>query len=698
MAINFPSNPSLNDTFTHTDPPNVVVYKWDGTSWIAISGLGSETSISTLADLTDVSDLAKTNLDILTWFSANSTWAPGESGASSFDGQFSSLTGVPTTIVGYGITDAFDGNYNSLTNKPSLVTSLNNLSDVNTLSITPQTADVLSWTANNTWEPQQASGGGSIVIGSLDDVDASASSSPTHLDILTWWETTNNFGQTTGAWKPIALDNSGFAIITRNTIDNHLNVNTSSGPTNGHVLSWNTTLLGGDGDYEWVAQSGGGGGSTALNDLTDVNTLTNTPQSGDVIRWTANNTWEPQKGLNNIYDYSGGVNILGTAAVSGQVDIDIGGTLKMSAGTCDFTHSLVNFSGATVGGLDNSDVNLSNIVDSAQGVNITGTAAVSGGVDISLGGSLTCSAGTVDLTHSIVNFSGASVAGLSLGAMSAIAETGTEVQINVRVVTKTTDHRYYGQGSSLGYMFRIDGTDYESPFLDLVPGKTYKFDQQEPTNANHELLFYEDAAKTIPYTAGVVSNGSAGQPGDFTSISVTTSTPAILYYQCVNHAYMGNQLQTKGIASGGSGSPTSAVRQTVAWQNTVAANTDSTGEIALNTTFTNVDSYAIMQVEADTECWIRLYDSSSSRANDSSRDIDTDPTPGSGLLLETVHLEEPGMSGSPPAPIKITPGVYGWNEDVSGSDRSKLHMRIKNLTNSSANIYVTIKFLPLEYS
>ena len=617
-AINFPSNPTSGQTFVHTVSDggfqdHDIVYKWDGTSWIAYNDgthnriLTQSSTINVHSDV-DTSTISPQATDVLTW-TANSTWEPQEA-----SGGSSTLVGLTDVVFPGTLYDGdtifwrnssqtwenvplFDGDFNSLSNKPNMV----NLGDVSYSNVgMPQTNDVLVWTANNVWEPQQ--------------------------------------------------------------------------------------------------QSGGGGGATTLSGLTDTDMTTHAPQAGDVIKWTANNVWEPQKGLSNIYDYTGGVNILGTAAVSGQVDISIGGSLTMSAGTCDFTHSVVNFSGATVAGLDNSDVNLSNIVDSAQGVNITGTAAVSSGVDISIGGSLTCSAGTVDLTHSTVNFSGANVAGLSLGAMSAIAETGTEVQINVRVVTKTTDHRYYGQGSSLGYMFKIDGTDYESPFLDLVPGKTYKFDQSEPTNANHELLFYEDAAKTIPYTAGVVSNGSAGQPGDFTSISVTTSTPAILYYQCVNHAYMGNQLQTKGIASGGSGSPTSAVRQTVAWQNTVAANTDSTSEIALNTTFTNVDSYAIMQVEADTECWIRLYDSSSSRANDSSRDIDTDPTPGSGLLLETVHLEDPGNPGSPPAPIKITPGVYGWNEDVSGSDRSKLHMSIKNLTNSSANIYVTIKFLPLEYS
>src|SRR6056300_348029 len=40
-----------------------------------------------------------------------------------FDGAFSSLSATPTTIAGYGITDAFDGNYNSLSNKPTIPTA-----------------------------------------------------------------------------------------------------------------------------------------------------------------------------------------------------------------------------------------------------------------------------------------------------------------------------------------------------------------------------------------------------------------------------------------------------------------------------------------------------------------------------------------------------------------------------------------------
>ena len=38
-----------------------------------------------------------------------------------FDGAFSSLTGTPTTIAGYGITDAFDGAFSSLTGTPTTI-------------------------------------------------------------------------------------------------------------------------------------------------------------------------------------------------------------------------------------------------------------------------------------------------------------------------------------------------------------------------------------------------------------------------------------------------------------------------------------------------------------------------------------------------------------------------------------------------
>ena len=112
---------------------------------------------------------------------------------------------------------------------------------------------------------------------------------------------------------------------------------------------------------------------------------------------------------------------------------------------------------------------------------------------------------------------------------------GTQT-FEVKVITKTAAHPQNGTGSSNGYS--IDGL--ESPFLLLIPGNTYKFDQADSSNSGHPLRFYLEEDKTTSYTTGVTTNGTAGSSGAYTQIAVTTSTPQVLYYQCSAHAYMGS--------------------------------------------------------------------------------------------------------------------------------------------------------------
>ena len=116
--------------------------------------------------------------------------------------------------------------------------------------------------------------------------------------------------------------------------------------------------------------------------------------------------------------------------------------------------------------------------------------------------------------------------------------SATTKTYEVKVVTKTSAHRYYGSGSNSGYT--IDGV--ESPGLRLYPGRTYKFDQSDSSNSGHPLRFYEEANKTTAYTTGVTTNGTAGSSGAYTQIVVSDSTPLVLHYQCSSHGYMGNQI------------------------------------------------------------------------------------------------------------------------------------------------------------
>ena len=127
---------------------------------------------------------------------------PQYSGGGGFDGQFSSLTGVPTTIGGYGITDALQ-----------LGATADTALAGNTTTITNAQATAIVTNSGKTSFP--------------------------------------GFGTTAGT----ALEGDTVipAAYTNADVDAHLNTSTAS---NNEVLSWTGS------DYDWVAQTGGGGGDT----------------------------------------------------------------------------------------------------------------------------------------------------------------------------------------------------------------------------------------------------------------------------------------------------------------------------------------------------------------------------------------------------------------------------------------------------
>ena len=129
---------------------------------------------------------------------------------------------------------------------------------------------------------------------------------------------------------------------------------------------------------------------------------------------------------------------------------------------------------------------------------------------------------------------------VTIGEAGGLRHESSTVTYTVTVATKNSTHRYLGSGSSSGY--KIDGSF--SPTLKLVPGNTYRFDQEDSSNSGHPLRFYYEADKTTAYTTGVTTNGTAGSSGAYTEIVVSDSTPSVLHYQCSSHAYMGNQVVT----------------------------------------------------------------------------------------------------------------------------------------------------------
>mgnify|MGYP003138200474 CR=1 FL=1 len=110
---------------------------------------------------------------------------------------------------------------------------------------------------------------------------------------------------------------------------------------------------------------------------------------------------------------------------------------------------------------------------------------------------------------------------------------GGTVTYTVTVASKDSTHRYNGQGSGNAYV--ID--NLQAPVLTLTPGRTYRFNHDN--TGSHPLKFYYQADRTTLYTTGVTFDNS------YTEIVVTDTTPAVLHYQCTNHALMGNSVFTQ---------------------------------------------------------------------------------------------------------------------------------------------------------
>ena len=112
--------------------------------------------------------------------------------------------------------------------------------------------------------------------------------------------------------------------------------------------------------------------------------------------------------------------------------------------------------------------------------------------------------------------------------------TPDPIVYNVIYASKDATHRYFGQGSGLGY--KINGVF--SPWLTLTPGRKYRFLMSSSDMTAHPFRFYLEADKTTAYTTNVTSTAT------YTEILVTDSTPQVLHYQCSAHAYMGNGVST----------------------------------------------------------------------------------------------------------------------------------------------------------
>ena len=280
-----------------------------------------------------------------------------------------------------------------------------------------------------------------------------------------------------------------------------------------------------------------------------------------------------------------GTGATGNESVSGSASFAVSGVAGTSALGNESTigDNLIVVTGSSGTGAVGTVTALPSITTSPTGVSATGSI----GDVLAAGGAKVVE----DAVTGTVNIGDEAVSGDANLSVTGVVGTGgldtdsTLVSFIVTVVSgNPSNHPYYNQGSTNKYA--IGGsTATADVVLDLIEGRTYRFDQSDSSNNGHPINIYEDASKTTAYSSGVTYNidGSTVSQSQYVDTSTfnagTTRYVEIvvpigaptLFYQCYNHALMGAQLNTE-----------SATR-TVVTGSALTAATGSAGTSALGT-------------------------------------------------------------------------------------------------------------------
>ena len=137
--------------------------------------------------------------------------------------------------------------------------------------------------------------------------------------------------------------------------------------------------------------------------------------------------------------------------------------------------------------------------------------------------------------------------GFSVGSSDAINDAGnTMVGWNWKAGGTAPAQTYSVKVvSDSGNKYRFDDFGTSAVTINLQEGGTYTFDQSDSSNNGHPLRFATQAngANSSQYTTGVTTNGTPGQAGAYTRITVAASAPTLFYY-CTAHSGMGGQANT----------------------------------------------------------------------------------------------------------------------------------------------------------
>jgi hypothetical protein len=204
------------------------------------------------------------------------------------------------------------------------------------------------------------------------------------------------------------------------------------------------------------------------------------------------------------------------------------------------------------------------------------------------------------------------------------------------------------------------------------------FDGTGGATAQNSLVTISDTgAITAPAEASIIPFLYANQAA---FPSATTYHGAIAHSHAdgaMYFAHSGGWVRLANQGDGGLQSRTTVSTTTGTLSNNGAAYPNITGA---------AKSYLLYAIETDRAAWVRVYTTSAARSADASRDIDVDPTPGSGVLAEVITNQA--------TTIEMTPATMGFNMDSTPAET--IYLAVTNVSGSSATVNVTLTILKTE--
>ena len=311
---------------------------------------------------------------------------------------------------------------------------------------------------------------------------------------------------------------------------------------------------------------------------------------------------------------------------------------------------------------------VTNIIDGIT-VNITGNLNATGTGQqtfagrISSGGNITAT-GNVQGAHLIASQSLAAGTNLSVGGNITAAGAANATSVNASLINATTQVAVgsaYLDGSQLVVNNVNAGNAVTSPYISTT------------------TLLASNAALTSATVTGNITAGNISTSGSATHTGNINVGNVNATGNVSGTFILGNGAFLTGVVTGGGGGAGNRA-------NITATVGPLSNAVSINSNLTGYKGYALYKITTSAASWVRVYTSTTARTADATRDQDTDPQPGAGVIAEIITT---GANT-----VIVSPAALGFNDDNPVSNT--VPIAITNLSGGVATITVTLTMLQLE--